>query len=191
MKGELKLKAEDNLAPIRNQLRGLVRPNSSVVEFGCGNGNLLFTLSPKIQSGLGIDKSKKLIDEAIKQKKKKRFPNIDFLCKRLGTQNVFSQSYDFSIASLFFHIIPIRESVYLINKMTAISDNVLICGFSSPDTLQQRVLLWADQRFTNHYRNFRTYQKNGYLEGVLKEAKCADYLRLDTHIPFVKIYKIT
>ena len=190
MKGELKLKAADNLAPIRNQMTELIEPNSKVIEFGCGNGDLLFKLSPQITSGLGIDKSKTLIDYAIKQKEKKNISNVDFLCEELGVNYEHSETYDFSIASLFFHVIPMSASVYLLNKMREISDHMLICGFSCPETLHQKFLLWLDQRFSEHYRNFTAYQKYGYLEGLLSETQCSNIVTYDTFIPFVKIYKI-
>jgi len=190
MKGELKLKAGENLAPIRNQMMDLIEPNSNVIEFGCGNGDLLFKLSPQIKSGLGIDKSKTLIDYATNQKKKKDISNVDFLCEELGDHYKPSGTYDFSIASLFFHVIPMSESVYLLNNMKEISNNILICAFSHPETLQQKFLLWLDQRVSSHYRNFTAYQKYGYLEGILAETQCSNIVTYDTFIPFIKIFKV-
>ena len=191
MMGEkLNLNAADNLAPIRKQLAALVAPNSSVIEFGCGNGDLLFTLSPQIKSGLGIDKSENLIGHAIAQKKQMGFDHIDFVCEALGENFSHTKFYDFSIASLFFHVIPRPDSVYLLRKMREISDQILICGFSAPDSLRQKIFMWLDQRFSGHYQNFRAYQKSGYLKGLLVEVPLANVEAYDTYIPFVKIYKI-
>jgi ubiquinone/menaquinone biosynthesis C-methylase UbiE len=186
----MKLKADDNLAPIRKQMMDLVEPNSKVIEFGCGKGDLLFTLAPKIQSGLGIDKSNALINDAIRQKQKRHISHIDFLCEALGNHFAPSETYDFSMASLFFHVIPTADAVYLLNIMREISDTTLICGFSQPDTLSQKLLLWLDQRFSGHYRNFRAYQKHGYMQGILAETKCTNVVEHDTSIPVVKIYKV-
>src|SRR5690606_33107347 len=132
---EIKLDAAGNLAPIRRQMVDLIKPHSRVVEFGCGNGDLLFKLSNKINYGLGIDKSKKLIEYAKNQKKRNNWSNIDFVCEELGVDYKHSDSYDFSTASLFFHVIPSFEAVYLMNKMREISNQMLICGFSCPDRL--------------------------------------------------------
>src|SRR5690606_4389441 len=184
---KMKLNAADNLAPIRNQMSDLIAPSSTVIEFGCGNGDLLFKLSPKIKFGLGIDKSKALIDHAKNQKKRKNISNIDFSCEELGVDYKHSDTYDFSMASLFFHVIPTSEAVYLINKMREISNQMLICGFSCPDTLQQKLILWLDQRIYGHYRNFAAYQKHGYLEGIIEKTQCSNIITFDTHIPFIKI----
>ena len=190
MKSELQLKAADNLAPIREQITGFIKPASTVVDFGCGSGDLLLKLSPKIKSGLGIDKSKALIESAIAQRKRKNISNIDFLCKELGEEYEPTETYDYSIASLFLHVIPRSQSIYLLQKMREISRTTLLCGFSKPKTLKQKLLLWFDQRFSGHYQNFRVYQKQGFMEGLIAEVPCANVITYDTHIPFVKIYQL-
>jgi SAM-dependent methyltransferase len=187
---EIKLNAADNLTPIRQQMTDLIKPDSRVVEFGCGNGDLLFKLSNKIKYGLGIDKSKTLIEYAKYQKKRNNISNIDFVCEELGVHYNHSDTYDFSTASLFFHVIPTSEAVYLINKMREISNQMLICGFSCPDTLQHKLVMWLDQRFSRHYQNFVAYQKFGYLEGTIEKTQCSNIRTYNTHVPFVKIYKL-
>jgi len=189
MKG-LKLKAADNLASIRKQIVDLIEPNATVLEFGCGNGDLLLKLSSQIKSGLGIDKSKALIDQAVAEKKKRNITNVEFFCEELGRNYKYSETYDFSVASLFLHVIPVCESVYLINKMKELSTTMLICSFSRPETAYQKFVLWLDQRFSGHYRNFKAYQKLGYLEGLLEKTQYSNMITYHTFIPTVKIYKI-
>lgn len=186
----MKLKAEDNLATVKNQIVDLIAYNSKVIEFGCGNGDLLFKLSPRIQSGLGIDSSEMMISYALKQMENKKISNIGFQCKELGIDYRNSKKHDFSIASLFFHTIPKADSIYLLKIMIEISDNVLICEFSRPNTFQQKSLLWLDQKLAGYYRNFRLFQKNGYLEGILAETHYSSLEVYDTSIPFIKIYKM-
>ena len=140
----MKLKAESNLLPLRKQMAKLIEPNSSVIEFGCGNGDLLFELSSKIKYGLGIDRSKKMIDYAIQKQSVMNLSNINYKCEELSIDYQTTESYDYSIASLFFHVIPWSDSVYLIKKMKEISDKIVLCGFSQPSTLQQEALLWLD-----------------------------------------------
>lgn len=188
---QVKLKAADNLAPIRSQIVDLIEPNSKVIEFGCGNGDLLLSLSPKIRYGLGIDKSEALIGEALKHRENRGICNVEFLCKELGKNYTPSEVYDFSVASLFFHVIPQSDSLHLLQKMKKISDNVLVCAFSCPETLNQKMLLWLDQRFSGHHRNFTDYQRSGYFEGILKKVRYSNLSTYDTFLPFVKIYKLS
>jgi len=186
----MKINAEDNISKLHNQMKELVSPNSAVIEFGCGKGDLLIQLSSKIRYGKGIDKSERLIETARKHKQTRSITNVDFVCKTLGKGNAEESRYDFSIASLFFHVISHKKAVYLLKRMTNISNSILICGFSRPRTFGERSLLWLDQRFSKHYKNFKEYQKKGYMEGLLKKANVTNSITYNTSIPFVKIYKI-
>jgi SAM-dependent methyltransferase len=56
---------------LENYLRFLIPPNSSVLEIGCGSGNLLAALNPG--RGLGIDISPKMIEAA-----KRNFTRLQF-----------------------------------------------------------------------------------------------------------------
>ena len=56
---------------LEKYLRYLIPPNSSVIEIGCGTGDLLAALNPK--RGLGIDISPKMIEVA-----RKKFPHLEF-----------------------------------------------------------------------------------------------------------------
>ncbi|QGY45739.1 methyltransferase domain-containing protein [Maribellus comscasis] len=168
----------------------LIETNSTVIEFGCGNGDLLLKLSSQIKYGLGIDKSKRLIDYATQQKRKMNLNNVDFRCEELNSNYKQSGKYDYSVASLFFHVIPWSDSIYLMKKMQEISDKIVICGFSRPGTLQQKTLLWIDQKSSSHYQHFKAYKKRGYLEGILSEIRSTEITTFDTHIPFVKIHVI-
>lgn len=66
MKGKVKANTVDKyLSSIRFQIVDLIEPETSVVEFGCGNGDLLFKLSDKIKLGVGLGKSEQLIGYTI------------------------------------------------------------------------------------------------------------------------------
>ena len=56
---------------LEKYLRYLIPPNSSVIEIGCGTGDLLAALTPK--RGLGIDISPKMIEVA-----REKFPHLEF-----------------------------------------------------------------------------------------------------------------
>lgn len=182
------LKAEDNLVSVWEQLNDLVGPDSKVIELGCGNGRLLRRLSGKISYGLGIDKSKKLIDYARKQKESAGSTNIEFICRELGELYEDDQRYDIAIASLFFHVIPVPDAVYLVNKLEELSHSTIICALTHPETFKQKIALWLDQRFSDHYDNFIAYKKAGYMKGILERCVYSDFRTYDTAIPFVKIY---
>jgi len=185
----LELKAENNIAPINDQLMELIPPDSKIIEFGCGKGDLLFKLSKKIKYGLGIDKSRGLIENAIRRKEKEHILNIDFVSKELGKNYKNTEIFDFFVASLFFHVIPRADAIFLLNTMKTVTPTLLICGISRPEKWREKAFFWFDQKITSHYKNFKAYKNAGYMEGLF-EASNLIPLVYNTSIPFIKIYKI-
>ncbi|KAA3615059.1 MAG: class I SAM-dependent methyltransferase [Calditrichaeota bacterium] len=178
------------LRPIRQQITELVEPNSTVVEFGCGNGDLLFNLSGKIHTGIGLDISEPLIAYCAKRKKKEGINNLEFEIKDLSKEFLPETKIDYSIASLFFHVLPWTETKELLKRIIGTSKTIIVCGFSKPENRRQNTLLWLDQRFTGHYHNYNSYKKNGFTEGLINSIENIQYTKIDTFDPLIKIYKI-
>jgi SAM-dependent methyltransferase len=53
-------------------------PRMRVLDVGCGDGNILFELSPAVQSGLGIDNDPEHIRLAEEEKQAQSIQNVDF-----------------------------------------------------------------------------------------------------------------
>jgi ubiquinone/menaquinone biosynthesis C-methylase UbiE len=192
MKGKIKAHTVDRyLRPIRLQIVDLIEPKSTVMEVGCGNGDLLFKLSNKIRSGVGLDNSNQLIAFATDRIEKEQVKNLTFKLADI-TQDTFPDTQqDYAIASLLLHILPWENAVELVKKMISNSNTTLICGFSKPENFKQKMLLWFDQRFTKHHSNFKIYAKNSYTEGLLNLIQHIQYRKIDTFDPVIKIYEIT
>ncbi|MEQ9405104.1 MAG: class I SAM-dependent methyltransferase [Cyclobacteriaceae bacterium] len=191
MKGAIKsLTVDRYLSPIRDQLIGMVDPGAKVIEFGCGNGDLLCRMAQKIEIGTGIDSSVPLIDYANKKKQSQDFSNINFEVKDLCLGYSSEKKYDFAIASLLLHVLPMNCSLELLNKMISISDAVLICEFSKPENLKQHFLLWLDQRFTPHYKHFKAFKSSNYSEGIFERISNITVTTHDTFDPVIKIYEV-
>lgn len=192
MKGNIKANTVDRyLRSIRLQILELIDPNTTLVELGCGNGDLLFKLSHKIKFGVGMDKSEQLIEYALDRSKAEQVVNLEFRITDLLNEPYLEPKVDYSVASLLLHILPWNKAIELIEKLIAASNTTIICGFSEPENVKQNILLWLDQRFTSHYSNFQHFKKNGFTDGLLKSIQNIKYERIDTFDPVIKIYKIT
>lgn len=178
------------LYPLRVQIADLIPQNSTVIEVGCANGDLLFKIADKIKFATGIDHSKNLINWAEKERKKNNIKNIKFESKDALAINYSGKQYDYSVACLILHVLQKEEAAQLIRNLLSSSKNVIVCGFSEPQNLKQKILLWLDQRFTNHYSNFKKYAQNGYLISLLKEFPSVNFVEIDTFDPVIKIYKL-
>ena len=191
MKGIIKANTVDKyLGPIRGQIIDIVEQDATVLELGCGNGDLLFKLAHKIKSGVGLDKSSQLITYANRRMSKEKKENLKFKVTDIEEAQLPNLKYDYSIASLFFHVLPRKIAVRVLKDQLRMSKTTIICGFSQPENWKQGAQLWLDQRFTKHYSNFLTYKKEGYLEGLLNTIGSLKYDRLDTFDPVIKIYII-
>ena len=191
MKGTVKANTVDKyLRPIRSQIRDLIPENSRVVEFGCGNGDLLFWLADKIALGRGFDVDKSLVAFANKHKEATKANNLHFEVADVSTKMNIGEQYDFAISSLLLHILPHSKAVQVIETLLTHSKSLIICGFSSPQNWKQHFLLWLDQRFTNHYPKFKKHRESGYTEGLLEAMNIVDYDRIDTFDPVIKVYRI-
>lgn len=191
MKGSVKANTVDKyLSPIRKQMIDLVDKGSTVTEYGCGNGDLLFQLSDKIKSGIGIDVSHSLITYANARKARENIQNLDFICGDLQRDHSLVSNTDVAIASLLFHVLPGKDASALLKQMINLAEITIVCGFVPPQVWHQSLLLWLDQRFSGHFHLFKAYQKAGYMQGLLDTVPGIAYEHHATFDPVIGIFKI-
>ncbi|MBW1826251.1 MAG: glycosyltransferase [Deltaproteobacteria bacterium] len=84
--------------------RFLVSEGLSILELGCGTGDLLNSLKPK--RGVGIDFSRKMIDIA-----KKRFPHLEFHTADIEQMEGWDETFDVLIISdVVGHLMDLEET---------------------------------------------------------------------------------
>ena len=84
--------------------RFLVSEGLSILELGCGTGDLLNSLKPK--RGVGIDFSRKMIDIA-----KKRYPHLEFHTADIEQMEGWDETFDVLIISdVVGHLMDLEET---------------------------------------------------------------------------------
>jgi ubiquinone/menaquinone biosynthesis C-methylase UbiE len=108
---------------VENFLSFLVAPNKSVLEVGCGTGDLLFKLNPK--RGLGIDISSKMLEIAnIKYKKK----GLEF---RMADIKDINEEFDFVVMSDVVGYMEDVQNVFLkLHQVTHPGTRIIITQYS-------------------------------------------------------------
>ncbi len=191
MKGSWKANTVDKyLRPIRRQVVDLVQPDTTVVDIGCGNGDLLFQLADKISSGTGIDYSHALIEYARHRQQSEEINNLQFHQADLR-EKPSPAPVDYALASLVFHVLPWEVAQNVLEQLVHQAKTTLVCAFSEPQSRKQQLLLWLDQRFSGHFRHFEEYQKRGGMEQLIRSIENTEYTLHDTFDPVIKIYEIT
>ncbi|WP_420580373.1 class I SAM-dependent methyltransferase [Reichenbachiella sp.] len=192
MKGKIKANTVDKyLRPIREQICDLVAEDARVLEIGCGNGDLLFRLASKIKQGTGLDIDGRLIAYANDRKETEGVQNLNFRVADVVHEHMPAKPFDYAIASLVFHVLKPEEAHELVHQLLNSADQMIICAFCAPTNWWQRFLLWLDQRFSGHFSHFNSYQKGGYMSGILESLENVRMEEVNTFDPVIKIYLIT
>ena len=100
-----------------------IHQDSSVLELGCGTGELLAKINGKEKRG--IDFSEKMIEEA-----KKQFPSLDFQC--MSAENItFNQKFDVVILSnLIGYLIDIQKVLEELHKVCHDETKIIITYYN-------------------------------------------------------------
>ncbi|MCG7914170.1 MAG: class I SAM-dependent methyltransferase, partial [Candidatus Thiodiazotropha weberae] len=89
------------LAPLRKELLALMDHGSSVIEIGCGTGDLIFQSASKIQSGYGVDLDRDMINYAEGKRREKQLNHITFEC--INALNLSDIKCDIATSTLCLH----------------------------------------------------------------------------------------
>ena len=97
----------------------LIPKNYSILELGCGTGNLIGHLHPSY--GVGVDISEEMIKIA-----RKRFPKINFVCKDVN-EFYMNKKFDYIIISETLNSVSnIQELLQSISKMATSDTRIIV-----------------------------------------------------------------
>lgn len=109
---------------ITNYINFFVHESSSVIEIGCGTGELLGKLKGKEKTG--IDFSEKMIEEA-----KNQFPSINFICT--DAENIqIDKKYDIIILSnLIGYLVDIQSVFEQLHKISHRETKIIVTYYNA------------------------------------------------------------
>jgi putative AdoMet-dependent methyltransferase len=89
------------------------KPGESLLDLGCGTGNLSAMFSKSGCKVWGTDFSQKMVEKA-----EEKFPNLTFAQAdvRDPLPPIFPKSYDLIVSAYVFHHFPIEEKIIQLNK---------------------------------------------------------------------------
>ncbi len=159
----IKSKTADRvLSPLREAIVKLVPESSSVLEVGCGTGDLLFRLSHKIKYGVGVDLERGMIDWANERKTASRVTNLDFVFGDVtSSKKLVPYEFDVSTSSLCLHEMTTEDAVSTLKFMAECAPTLIIADFTEPNTKWGKASIELDEMFSGHYRRFKRYSAIG------------------------------
>ncbi len=108
-------KYEETFVKIREKI--LSYEVKTIVDFGCGTGNLCGPLSEKINV-IGIDKNIEMIEVG-----KGKYPNMSFVESSIFDAPIIKQKADIAVSSYVLHGLNEKEQQQVLSNMLSISDN--------------------------------------------------------------------
>ncbi|GBD89504.1 ubiquinone/menaquinone biosynthesis methyltransferase [bacterium BMS3Abin04] len=155
-------------------IASIIKPDSTVVDIGCGTCRLPFFLSDKCLHITGIDLSSKNIKVANSKLKKGNYENVElFHGDATRFANKLKRKYDYATVTFVLHEMPPEERIKMLEVMKTIADKIIIGDYIAPipesvyGKITQVVEFLAGK---DHYNNFKNYEKNGGVHYLLQQA---------------------
>jgi SAM-dependent methyltransferase len=155
------------------EIKNVIKPNSTIIDVGCGTGRFSFSVADKVEKIVGIDLSKKNIDKANHTLSKKSNNKISFLHTTLS--NLISQKhhFDYAVMTYVIHEVNPEERINLLKEMAQIADKIIIGDYLVPvnkgfwSAVNVIVEFLAGK---GHYMNFKDFVANDGSYGLIEEA---------------------
>ena len=154
--------ADSVLLPVREAIANLIDQNSTVLDVGCGTGDLLFKVANKISFGLGVDLDRSMINFANARKSKAQVSNLEFISEDISAPGLLVDCvFDVSTSTLCLHEMTEKSSVSTLRLMAKHSSRIIIADFIKPETYWGKVSIEVDELLSGHYQRFRNYRIKG------------------------------
>lgn len=159
------------LGGVRKIIKNLIDVNSTVVDVGCGTGELVFYLSYQASKVIGFDLNEGVLEYSRMKKRRLRVNNVDFVTKDVKDPGFLAGNYfDYAVLSMVLHQFNLVEANQILNSTKKVAEHLIIADFINP--LPENIVGWGATMIEriaggNHYYNFKKYQKQGGLNYFL------------------------
>ncbi len=186
----LKSKAADRvLSPLRKQLIELIEEESTLLEIGCGTGDLLFQSAPKISSGYGVDIDQGMIEFAESKRKENNFKHLAFEC--IDALQLAPRKFDIATSTLCLHELPEKKACDLLKLMVDNSKIVLIADYTEAKSTLGKMSIEFDELLSGHYRNYKHYRKCGEIPSYAGKIGATVQQEIASVIEGISIWRIS
>ena len=180
--------ADKALSALREELISFFDEADSVLDIGCGSGDLLFKARSKISKGIGIDLDRDMINYAQENCKINSIGNLEFKC--IDATKMEPSNFDISTCTFCLHELKQNDACEILKYMAKNSKRILIADYSKPKSFLSYLGIEFDEMISGHYLRFRKYRKAGTIFEYTKSSGLSILNTTPSSIDGITIWEI-
>ena len=127
------------LRRVHQLVRSQVKPGSTLIDIGCGTGELLFSLADLSSQLVGVETSKRMCSFANRQARRRGFNNVQiFFGDGAKLDNFSAGSFDYAIASMVLHEMEASQRLPVLKEMKRLAPHLIVVDYRVPPTSEPR-----------------------------------------------------
>lgn len=156
------------------RIKNIVKPDSSVLDFGCGTGRLSFQLADKCRKVVGLDLSITNISVAEVNLKMNPANNVSFIHGDINKiVDISAEKFDYAVLTYVIHEVPEKERIKILNGLRSVAGKIIIGDYLVPapkGLMNQFNYLVEFFAGNDHFTNYKNYVKNGGIKFLIEES---------------------
>jgi cyclopropane fatty-acyl-phospholipid synthase-like methyltransferase len=181
--------ADRVLSPLRKELVELIEEGSTLLDVGCGTGDLLFQSAHKVCSGYGVDIDPAMIEYAESKTKENSMKHLCFEC--IDALEMAPRQFDIATSTLCLHELPKQKACDLLKFMVDNSKMVLVADYTEAKSTLGKMSIEFDELISGHYRNYKNYRKSGEIPFYAEEVGAIVHQEIASAIEGISIWRIS
>jgi SAM-dependent methyltransferase len=162
------------LRKARKLVRRQIKSGSSLVDIGCGTGELVFFLADSCRELVGAEASHRMWAYAQQRAKDSGLANVRIIFASGDKLRAFPNGYfDYATASMVLHEMEAKQRLPVLREMQRLARTLILVDYRVPPPLQfVATLCRFIERLagSQHYRNYLSFAKGGGLLPLLEAS---------------------
>ena len=157
---------------VHRLVRSQVKPGGTLIDIGCGTGELLFSLADVGAKLVGVETSKRMWSFANRQAGRRGFNNVQILLGDGGKLQSFSAGFfDYATACMVLHEMDASQRLPVLMEMKRLAPHLILVDYRVPPPASLAVTMCRFiERLAGprHFRNYTSFINGGGLLPLCK-----------------------